>query len=78
MKPTRHLYIALAVAASFGVSACWLPPAEVIREKTEMREKWRNQAKLRTTLRAEIGANPGHLTNRYKFFCGRAAALPAL
>ena len=54
MKPTRHLYIALAVAASFGVSACWLPPAEVIREKTEMRQKWRNQAKLRTTLRAEI------------------------
>lgn len=56
MRHMPRLSLLLTLGASLGLSACWLPPAEVIREKTEMRKKWRAQAKLRTELRADIPA----------------------
>lgn len=54
MRFRRGPSLIVTIGASLALYACWLPPAEVIREKTEMRKQWREQAKLRTKLRAKI------------------------
>ncbi len=52
--PVLRLPLLLALATPVLLSACWLPPKEVIKEKAAARKAWRAQEKQRKTLRKEI------------------------
>lgn len=52
--PALRLSLLLALATPLMLSACWLPPKEVIKEKAAARKAWRAQEKKRKELRKDI------------------------
>ena len=52
--PVLRLPLLLALATPVLLSACWLPPKEVIKEKAAARKAWRAQEKQRKQVRKEV------------------------
>jgi hypothetical protein len=52
--PLIRAPLLLALATPVLLTACWLPPKEVIKEKAAARKAWRAQEKQRKTLRKDI------------------------
>ena len=62
--PLMRAPILLALATPVLLTACWLPPKEIIKEKAAARKAWRAQEKQRKQLRKDIPMESARIVER--------------